>query len=123
MSEEYNALCSICGKPYKICRTCRDSGLFSWKTVTDSIDCFKVYTILHQYNVLHDITENEAKQQLLDCHIDEQIIKDYPDNVKKSILGILSTKTTVEKTNKNMTENKSESKKRKTVVKKTKTNE
>lgn len=122
MSDNYNALCSICGRPYKLCRTCRDTGMFSWKTVTDSANCFKIYTILHQYNVLHKITVDKAKEQLLDCHVNEQSIETYPEDIKKSILDILLSNTT-DKNNKTNTEQKSEITKKKTVVKKSKTNE
>lgn len=83
---ENNAICAVCGKPYRVCRTCKEQELGSWKTVADTEKCFKVFTVLHQYNVLKNISKEDAKKTLTSLNIQYE---NYPTNIKDSIDSIM----------------------------------
>lgn len=67
MAERTNATCAICGEKYYVCNTCRSTKqLKPWRTITDSIECYKIYMIIHNYtNGL--ITKEKARKMLEDC--------------------------------------------------------
>lgn len=67
MSENLNATCAICGEKYHVCRPCRETKVFKpWRTITDSINCYKIYIIIHDYTN-KKITKEKAKEQLSEC--------------------------------------------------------
>ena len=71
MSEYNNAKCSICGKPYHICDSCAEQKQFKpWRTITDSINCYKIYTAISDYNNKH-ISKDEARDYLSKCNLNE----------------------------------------------------
>lgn len=71
MALELNAKCSICGKPYHICDSCLEQKTFKpWKTIADSINCYKIYTAISNYNNKH-ISKEETKRLLKNCDIDD----------------------------------------------------
>lgn len=42
--------CAICGKEYEVCSTCAKVKSFTpWRTITDTIDCYRIYTVLSSY--------------------------------------------------------------------------
>lgn len=50
MPKKPNAVCSICGQPYYVCNACKSTkSLTPWRIVADTMDCYKVYTILRHY--------------------------------------------------------------------------
>ena len=64
MSEQYNAKCDICGKPYKICRSCQEIKSFqAWRTVTDTLPHYMIYLALVEYSRTKD--KAKAKEELL----------------------------------------------------------
>lgn len=68
---DYNAKCSICGKPYHICNSCEEQKAFKpWRTITDSVNCYKIYTAISEYNNKY-ITKEEASDYLKKCNLDE----------------------------------------------------
>jgi hypothetical protein len=67
MSKELNATCSICGERYHVCNTCKSvKTLKPWRTITDTVDCYKIYMIIHDYknNIL---TKENARRKLNEC--------------------------------------------------------
>ena len=67
MSKELNATCSICGKRYFVCSTCRSvKTVKPWRTITDTIECYKIYMIVHNYKN-NAISKEEARKQLKEC--------------------------------------------------------
>ena len=61
MVEKNNATCSICGRGYYMCLSCKDMmKLNPWKRHTDTSDHYKIYQILHGFNTGVYIKE-EAK--------------------------------------------------------------
>ena len=86
---ENNALCSICGKGYYKCLSCKDSmSLSPWKIHTDTSEHYKVYQIIHGYSTgVYDKEEARLKLQMVDLsdlnsfrkHI-KSLIKDILDD-------------------------------------------
>lgn len=63
-----NAYCSICGKGYHLCQTCSDQKMIKpWRTITDSIEHFKIYTAIHGYTISKD--KETAKNELQKCDL------------------------------------------------------
>ena len=105
MAEYLNAKCAICDKKYHLCKTCEDVKTFSpWRTVTDTIDCYKIFLVLSEYTK----TKNkvQAKKELSTCNLKDT----FAPHIKTAIDEILaepevkvetSTKETKEKEVKN----------------------
>ena len=71
MSEQYNAKCDICGKPYKVCRSCQEIKSFqAWRTVTDTLPHYIIYLTLVEYSRTKD--KSKAKEELLKCDLSEK---------------------------------------------------
>ena len=67
MANEFNATCSICGDRYYVCSTCKSTKtLKPWRTITDTVDCYKIYMIIHDYKI-GTITKENAKKMLDKC--------------------------------------------------------
>lgn len=82
MSEQYNAKCDICGKPYKICRSCQEIKSFqAWRTVTDTLPHYMIYLALVEYSRTKD--KSKAKEELLKCDLSEK--DNFNDNIKSVI--------------------------------------
>ena len=94
MAERNNAVCSICGKGYYMCLSCKDKmSLSPWKLHTDTSEHYKVYQILRGLTI-GVYSEDEAKKMLqmvdltdLDC---------FKDNIKNRINSILAEDIIVE---------------------------
>lgn len=70
MSNRNNATCSICGEKYHVCRSCLEQKTFKpWRTVTDSIDHYKIYLAIHGYTVTKN--REKAKEELEKCDLSE----------------------------------------------------
>ena len=87
MSNKINHWCIICGKGYHACDSCDPVKSFTpWRTIADTIDHYKIYMIIKQYNSKM-ITKTEAKNML--TNIDLTGIKTFKDNVKTTLNEIL----------------------------------
>lgn len=87
MSNTNNAVCSICGKPYKVCRTCAEQKTFKpWRTVTDTIEHYKIYMAVHGYTVSKN--KERAKDELGKCDLSE--LENFNTEIKKVIKEILA---------------------------------
>lgn len=98
--ENINSYCSICGKGYHLCMTCR-SRIKSqpWTVYTDTSEHYKIFLILSAYNSkVYD--KEEAKKRLL--NVDLSDIENFKDIVKNTIREILddNAKTTTKKAKK-----------------------
>lgn len=84
------ATCIICGKEYDACLSCKDKiSLRPWKTVTDTIDCYKLFLILAQFNK-GSLTKDVAKKQLSNIKYNLDELKEHD---KKVVLEIMSETT------------------------------
>lgn len=85
MSKELNATCAICGKKYHVCNTCKSvKTLKPWRTIADTIECYKIYMIIHDY-VNENIPKEKAKNMLDGCTIPSELqehIKTVIDEIK-----------------------------------------
>ena len=97
MAEKLNGTCAICGKKYEVCVTCRSIVSFRpWRTVTDTMECFKIYDIIHDYS-LGKITKEEARKRLKLRTIPEEL----QDHIRLVIDEIMNDKTANAQENKN----------------------
>lgn len=81
------ATCIICGKEYDACLSCKDKiSLRPWKTVTDTIDCYKLFLVLAQFNK-GSLTKDVAKKQLSNIKYNLDELKEHD---KKVVLEIMS---------------------------------
>lgn len=83
---DYNATCDICGRQYKVCRSCQQIKTFQpWRTVTDTLPHYTIYLALVEYNRTKD--KEKAKVALSNCDLSEKDL--FNDNIKKVINEIL----------------------------------
>ena len=116
MSEKYNATCAICGKPYKICRTCQEIKSFTpWRTITDTLQHYMLFLVLSEYSRIKD--KVKAKDELLKCDLSEK--ESFKDSVKNMIDEIMKEDTIkiVEETSEDTVEENVEIKPQKTTRK------
>lgn len=87
MGEQNNATCSICGNPYHLCLSCKDSmKLHPWKIHCCSPDCYKTFQVVKGYNT-GVYTKEEFKSKLK--NIDLSNLENYKDNIKVLIKDTL----------------------------------
>lgn len=87
--EDLNATCIICGTKYHCCLSCKEQMSFKpWRTITDSIEHYKIFIVLSDYN--NGITTKEdAKKQLENISYDIGSLK---PEVQDQINEIISEK-------------------------------
>lgn len=91
MSNQEMATCVICGKQYKACLSCKDQiRLKPWRSITDTIDCYKIFLAITQYNNGY-ISKDEAKKQLEAIKFDEKDLSESVRNIVKEIMSGLTT--------------------------------
>lgn len=87
MAEKNNATCAICGEPYYVCMSCRDSlKINPWKVHTDTANCYKVYQVVHGLST-GVYTKDEAKDKL--SNIDLENLNSFRPHIKKIIKNVL----------------------------------
>ena len=86
-----NATCIICGKGYHLCIACeRNKGDWkSWRTITDTENCYKIYKVLNDYN-FNKISKNEAINLLEE--LDLNSLDTFKENIKEKIKEIMTEK-------------------------------
>ena len=90
-----NAWCSICGKGYRVCNTCLEQKTFKpWRTVTDSIEHYKIYLAIHGYTVSGN--KETAKSELQDCDLTD--INNFKPEIKSVIKEIMADSKKVKST-------------------------
>lgn len=87
MAEKNNATCSICGKDYHACLSCRDSiQLAPWKIHTDTAEHYKIFQIIRGFSTgVYD--KCEAKEKLK--NVDLSDLNELRPNIKKIIRDIM----------------------------------
>ena len=103
MSEKHNATCAIYGKKYTSCFVCENVKTFKpWRTITDTIGCYKIYMAIHDYNN-GNISKSKAKELLEQCTMPDTFqphIKKEIDKImavpKRSIRKVANTEETKE---------------------------
>lgn len=94
MAEKMNAKCSICGTPYHVCSTCKSTKtLTPWRTITDTIDCYKIYNVVRQYTSKL-IAKDKAKEMLEKVTMPKELLP----HIKVVVDEIMSNKAKVDKT-------------------------
>lgn len=93
MAEKYNANCSICGRPYHKCISCRDTmTLNPWKAFCCSSNHYKVHQVIRGFN--NGIyTKDEAKNKLK--NIDILDIENFKPHIKQIAENILEEEKSV----------------------------
>ena len=62
--KDLDSACGICGKSYKVCKTCRDTKMwYSWRTVCDTPEHYAIFLVLNAYTN-KEITKDDAKARL-----------------------------------------------------------
>lgn len=82
-----NAHCSICNRGYYLCQSCKNEKKFKpWRTVTDTIEHYKIYMAIHGYTV----TQNKelAKAELRNCDLSD--MESFKDEIKSVIKEIMA---------------------------------
>ena len=84
MAEKNNATCSICGKGYYKCLSCKDLiNLNPWKMHTDTSEHYKIYQILHGYSTgIYNKIDAKLKLKTVD-------LSDF-DNLRDNIKDIIN---------------------------------
>lgn len=83
----HNATCSICGGKYEVCRSCADKlSLKPWKTVTDTIEHYKIYLAIHGYTVTKN--KENARNELVKC--DMSGLETFNPEIKSIIKEIMA---------------------------------
>lgn len=86
MDQKTNAICDICGREYKVCRTCQGIQSFKpWRTVVDTLDHYKIYLVLSEYTNTHN--KEKAKHDLAYCDLSDQ--DTFTESTRKAIAEIL----------------------------------
>ena len=87
MRTENNATCSICGRGYRMCLSCKDLiSMKPWQKYTDTSEHYKIYQVIHGYSTgVYNKEEAKIKLQMID-------LSDFDglrDNIKKIISDIM----------------------------------
>lgn len=87
MAEKNNATCSICGKDYHVCLSCRNSvQLAPWKIYTDTAEHYKIYQAIRGFSTgVYD--KHETKEKLK--NIDLSDLNELVPNIKNIIEDIM----------------------------------
>lgn len=95
MAEKNNATCSICGKEYYACLSCRDSvQLAPWKIHTDTSEHYKVFQIVRGFST-GVYTKDEAREKFK--NVDLSDLNTFRPHIKSIIKDILKEEKVVVK--------------------------
>lgn len=87
MAEKNNAKCSICGKDYYMCLSCKDTiSVNPWKRHACTAEHYKVFQVVRGLST-GVYTKGEAKNKLK--NIDLSDLNSYRPHIKKIIKDIL----------------------------------
>jgi uncharacterized CHY-type Zn-finger protein len=87
MAERNNATCSICGKDYYMCMSCKDTiELHPFKKFTDTAEHYKIFQVVRGFST-GVYTKDEAKEKFK--NIDLRDIESFRPHIKKVIKDIL----------------------------------
>lgn len=90
--KEINHWCVVCGKGYHACDTCIKEKTFTpWRTLTDTIEHYKIFMILKDYN--NKLINGEQAKELL-SNVDLDGKENYKESAKKVLADIYSDTST-----------------------------
>jgi len=90
---ENNATCSICGKDYYACLSCRDSlKMNPWKIYTDTAEHYKVFQVVRGFST-NIYTKDEARVKLKNINLDD--IESFRPHIKQIVKDILREEVAV----------------------------
>lgn len=96
MANKNNATCSICGKEYYACLSCRDALKANpWKIHTDTSEHYKVYQIIHGLST-KVYTKDEAKSKLKNINLSD--VESFRPHIKEIVKDILKEEKPIVKT-------------------------
>ena len=102
MAKEINHWCVLCVKGYHACDSCQDVRLFTpWRALTDSIDHFKIFMTLKDYNNGF-VSKDEAREFLSQVNISDK--DTYKESSRRLINEILRDDNSSRKNSKKKTE-------------------
>lgn len=88
MAEKNNATCSICGKDYHLCLSCKDTiSMSPWKIHTDTAEHYKVFQVIRGYST-GVYTKDEFKDRLK--NVDLSDLNSFRPHIKKIIEDVLN---------------------------------
>lgn len=94
MSKTDMAVCTICGRNYKTCLSCKNLNITKpWRSITDTVECYKIFLAVSQYNNGY-ISKDEAKRQLEEISFN---IEDLKESVQAKIAEIMSVPESAKK--------------------------
>ena len=80
--------CAICNNEYEVCNTCKNQKIFKpWRTVTDTIDHYKIYLAIHSYTISKN--KELAKEELQKCNLTG--LESFNSEIKSVINEIMET--------------------------------
>lgn len=84
-----NATCAICGKPYRMCYSCKKNDRsMVWKRFCDTPEHYKIYQLVHGYTTgLY--TKSEAKRKLK--NIDTSDIDELRSHIRDILMDIIGS--------------------------------
>ena len=95
MAEKNNATCSICGKEYYACLSCKDyMQLHPFKNFTDTAEHYKVFQIVRGFST-GMYTKDEAREKFKNVNLDD--IESFRPHIKEIVKGILKEEKPVKK--------------------------
>lgn len=98
-----NAVCAICGREYYMCLSCEEHRkLNPWKRYTDTSEHYKIFQILHGFNI-GVYNKEEAKCKLLMVDLSDK--ESFKDNIRRKIDFILEETIPVETHDMELNEN------------------
>lgn len=87
MAENNNATCSICGRSYHKCLSCRDSmKLQPWKVFTDTAEHYKIFQVVRGFST-GVYTKDEFKSKLKNMDLSD--LESYKEHIKVLIKDAL----------------------------------
>lgn len=90
MANKNNAMCSICGKEYYMCLSCKDAlKLNPWKSYTDTSEHYKVFQIIRGLST-GVYTKEEAKEKFK--NVDLSDLENYREHIKVLIKDVIQEK-------------------------------
>lgn len=83
-----NAVCTVCGGKYHVCNDCRNTRTFTpWRTVADSMNCYRIYLILLDYTNGY-LDARAAGERLKGCDLSG--METFAEHIRKAIREILA---------------------------------
>lgn len=82
-----NAWCRVCGKGYHVCNSCLSQKTIKpWRTITDSVEHYKIFLVLHDYNISKN--KESAREELQNCDLGD--LENFRPEIQAAIRDIMT---------------------------------